>query len=149
MILEYAKEENVKELVRMSKEAFDSDVAVGAEEAGGPPEYDSLSWHQQMMHGGHLFQAIEDGKLIGGALLFRDDRNTGIINIGRIFVDPVQFQKGYGVKIMQEIEKLDPRITMLILDTPIWNRRTNQFYQKLGYREKRRDKELVYYEKEV
>lgn len=149
MILEYAKEENVKELVRMSKEAFDSDVAVGAGKAGGPPEYDSLSWHQQMMYGGHLFQAIEDGKLIGEALLFCDDRNKGIINIGRIFVDPVQFQKGYGVKIMQEIEKLDPQITMLILDTPIWNRRTNQFYQKLGYREKRRDKEFVYYEKEV
>ena len=45
MKLVKTKKEDIKELVRISKEAFDSDVLVGADETGGPPEYDNEDWH--------------------------------------------------------------------------------------------------------
>ena len=67
--------------------------------------------------------------------------------IGRIFVDPSEFRKGYGIAIMEEIEKIYPDVSTWMLDTPMWNVRTNSFYKKLGYCEKKREHGTVYYEK--
>jgi len=48
---------------------------------------------------------------------------------------------------MKQIEQLNPQVTMWGLDPPAWNRRTNNFYTKIGYTEKRRDAEMVSYQK--
>lgn len=34
---------------------------------------------------------------------------------------------------------------LFTLDTPLWNIRTNNFYQKLGYEIEKKDKEFAYY----
>lgn len=49
---------------------------------------------------------------------------------------------------MNEIEYIEG-VSIVELDTPIWNKRTNPFYQKLGYQEIRRDEEAVYYCKDL
>lgn len=36
-----------------------------------------------------------------------------------------------------------------ILDIPVWNIRTNAFYQKLGYTQYKKDDEFVYYMKKM
>ena len=36
----------------------------------------------------------------------------------------------------------------LTLDTPVWNIRTNAFYEKLGYKKIKQDDEFVYYSKQ-
>lgn len=38
---------------------------------------------------------------------------------------------------------------LFALDTPLWNVRTNRFYQKLGYKEHKRDDEFAYYVKQI
>ena len=63
----------------LSKRAFDSDVQVGAPSAGGPPGYMSLKYHIKMTRSGHLFKLTENGLIIGGAVLFR---NEDMLNIG-------------------------------------------------------------------
>lgn len=131
-------------LMCISKKAFDSDVEVGASSVGGPPGYNSLSFHTKMARMNCLYKLIDDYKIIGGALLFLKD---DVLNIGRIFVDPEHFRKGYGIFMMQQIEAMFPQVKTFSLDTPIWNIRTNAFYQKLGYVEVRRDGDFVYYEK--
>ncbi|MBO6163350.1 MAG: hypothetical protein J6O53_08860 [Eubacterium sp.] len=45
---------DIKELTAISIKAFDSDIQVGGKEAGGPPDYDSESWHRKMMEQNHL-----------------------------------------------------------------------------------------------
>ena len=40
-------------------------------------------------------------------------------------------------------------VKAFMLDTPLWNVRTNRFYQKLGYVEYKRDREFAYYIKTV
>ena len=70
-----------------------------------------------------------------------------VLNIGRIFVAPEHFRKGYGSIMMQEIESMCPGVKEFTLDTPDWNIRTNAFYTKLGYTEIKRDRGLVYYSK--
>ena len=131
-------------LMCISKKAFDSDVEVGASSVGGPPGYATLSFHTKMARMNCLYKLVDDYKIVGGAILFLKDNE---LNIGRIFVDPEYFRKGYGIFMMQQIEESFAEVKVFTLDTPIWNIRTNAFYQKLGYEEVRRDGDFVYYEK--
>ncbi len=131
-------------LMCISKKAFDSDVEVGASSVGGPPGYNSLSFHTKMGRMNCLYKLAVDYKIVGGAILFLKDNE---LNIGRIFVDPEYFRKGYGIFMMQQIEASFPEVKVFTLDTPVWNVRTNAFYQKLGYVEVKRDGNFVYYEK--
>ena len=130
----------------ISKQAFDSDVEAGAASSGGPPGYQSVSYHVRMARMNLLFKLVdENGVILGGAILFRQGDT---LNIGRIFIDPQHFRKGYGILMMQEIEAMFPDIKAFTLDTPAWNTRTNAFYTRLGYSEVKRSADLVYYSKE-
>ncbi len=141
------EEGHILELVRISKDAFESDVLVGAHIGDVPPQYDSVEWHMDMMREGHLFTAIVDEKIVGGAILFLDSKNNTVY-IGRIFVDPAEFKKGYGMAIMKEIESMYSNVSAFHLDTPEWNVRTNRFYKKLGYKELKKEEGFVFYQKE-
>ena len=145
MILCISKKEDIPELTRISKAAFDTDSAMGNPEAGGPPDYDSASWHLRMQINGNLYTAIQDGTVIGGAILFPNMAQKEVY-IGRIFVDPAHFCKGYGIAIIGQIEKVFQGFCCK-LDTPVWNVRTNRFYTKLGYQETGRDAGTVYFQK--
>ena len=134
-------------LTGISKQAFDSDVEVGAASPGGPPGYRSVSFHVKMARMNHLFKlADENGVILGGAILFRQGDT---LNIGRIFVDPQYFRKGYGILMTREIEALFPDVKVFTLDTPVWNTRTNAFYTRLGYSEVKRGADFVYYSKDA
>ena len=131
-------------LTGISKRSFNSDVLIGGPPSGGPPGYMSVPFHTKMARQGHLYKLTEEGLIIGGAILFL---KKDILNVGRIFVAPEHFRKGYGIFMMQEIEKMFPEAKEFTLDTPVWNARTNTFYAKLGYKEIKRDKDLVFYSK--
>ena len=104
----------------------------------------SVPFHTKMARQGYLYKLTDDGLIVGGAILFLEKDG---LNVGRIFVAPEHFRKGYGLFIMQEVENMFPEVREYILDTPIWNVRTNSFYTKLGYKEIKRDKEFVFYSK--
>lgn len=147
-MLEFTKAGSSDALVlnSISKRAFDSDIAVGAASKSGPPGYMSLKFHVKTANANHLYKLSLDRLIIGGAILFLD----GIkLNVERIFVDPEHFRKGYGLFIMQKIEEMFSEAKEIYLDTPIWNIRTNAFYQKLGYNEYKKDDKFIYYIKKI
>ena len=148
MKLENAELKHIERIVAISKAAFDSDMDVGAPGPDVPPDYDSLPWHIQMKNDGHLLQAVKDGEIVGGAILF-PDKDGETLYIGRIFIDPVHHRKGYGLSLMKLVEAYYSGIKKIKLDTPLWNVRTNAFYAKLGYREVKRDEGFAYYRKEL
>ena len=135
---------DVPVLNAISKQAFDSDTEVGAPSEGGPPGYMSLKYHMKMARSGHLFRLTENGLIVGGAILFPDGDK---LNIGRVFISPEHFRKGYGTYMMREIEAMFPEVKEFTLDTPAWNIRTNQFYTKTGYAEVKRSREFICYSK--
>ena len=147
MKIENAELKHIERIVAISKAAFDSDIHVGASQPDAPPDYDSIPWHIQMLNEGHLFQAVVDEEIIGGAILFLD-KDCETLYIGRIFIDPVHHRKGYGLSLMKMVETYYSGIKKIKLDTPLWNVRTNAFYTKLGYCEVKRDEEFAYYQKE-
>ena len=129
----------------ISKQAFDSDTEVGAASRGGPPGYQSVSFHVRMARMNHLFKLVDgNGVILGGAILFQ---KGDTLNVGRIFIDPQHFRKGYGIFMMREIEAMYQDVKVFTLDTPVWNTRTNTFYTRLGYSEVKRDTDFVYYSK--
>ena len=129
----------------ISRQAFDSDTEVGAASRGGPPGYQSVSFHVRMARMNHLFKLVDgNGVILGGAILFRQGDT---LNVGRIFIDPQHFRKGYGILMMREIEAMYQDVRSFTLDTPVWNTRTNAFYTRLGYSEVKRDTDFVYYSK--
>ena len=131
-------------LTGISKRSFNSDASIGGPTSGGPPGYMSVPFHTKMARQGHLYKLTEEGLIIGGAILFL---KNDILNVGRIFVALEHFRKGYGIFMMQEIEKMFPEVKEFTLDTPVWNARTNIFYAKLSYKEIKRDKDFVFYSK--
>ena len=132
-------------LTGISRRAFHSDVEVGSAEKTGPPGYMSVPFYTKMAGSKHLFKLVDNGLIVGGALLFPDEEK---LNIGRIFIGPENHRKGYGMFMMREIEALYPSVKEFILDTPVWNNRTIAFYTKLGYTEVKRDKDFVYFSKQ-
>lgn len=147
MKLAKAQSAQLEKIVAISKRAFESDVEVGGVFGDYPPEYDSVTWHEKMLKEGHLFQAIVDDEVIGGAILFLSE-NKESLYVGRIFVDCIYHKKGYGITLMQLVETYYSSIKKIKLDTPLWNVRTNAFYKKLGYREVKRDEQFAYYQKD-
>ena len=148
MKLVNAELKHIERIVAISKAAFDSDINVGAAETSFPPDYDSIPWHIQMKNEGHLLNAVLDGEIVGGAILFLD-KDGETLYVGRIFIDPVHHRKGYGRALMKMVETYYPGIRKIKLDTPLWNVRTNAFYSKLGYCEVKRDDGIAYYQKEL
>ena len=128
----------------ISKRAIDSDILVGATSPGGPPGYMSVTFHTKMARQGHLYKLTDERLIVGGAILFL---KNDVLIVGRIFVAPEHFCKGYGTIMMQEVENMFPEVNEITLDTPVWNVRTISFYSKLGYKEIKRDKEFVFYSK--
>lgn len=149
MTITAATAQDIKLLTEISKSAFDTDIDAGADEIGGPPDYDSEKWHLGMMEGGHLYKITEGDKTIGGVILFRDSKETGVMYLGRIFIAPAFHRQGYGKKAMLMLETMFADIECWRLDTPVWNTRTNKFYPEIGYTEMARDSESVYFQKTV
>ena len=137
---------DVLTLTGISKRSFESDVLIGGPPSGGPPGYMSVSFHMKMARQGHLYKLTDDGLIVGGAILFLKD---DILNVGRIFVAPEHFRKGYGEAIMRGVEVIFFDAKEITLDTPVWNVRTNSFYPKIGYKEIKRDEEFVFYSKHL
>ena len=141
-----AEENQIKTIVDMSVRAFETDVNVGGAKGDCPPDYDSVEWHKQMAREGHLYQAMIGNDIVGAAIVFPDETKNSVY-IGRIFIDSIHHRKGYGIQLMECIEKNYPSAAEFNLDTPSWNVRTNAFYVKLGYQIIKEEDGFVFYKK--
>ena len=147
MYIVKAEENQVEKIVEMSIRAFETDVNVGGTKGDCPPGFDSVEWHKQMAREGHLYQAMIEKDLVAAAVIFHDETKNSVY-IGRIFIDSIYHRKGYGIRLMECIEKDFPSAAEFNLDTPCWNERTNAFYKRLGYRIIKVEDRFVFYRKE-
>ena len=136
----------IEKIVNMSIRAFETDINVGGIKGEYPPEFDSIEWHKQMAREGHLYQAMIENDLVGAAIVFPDETEKSVY-IGRIFIDSIYHRKGYGIRLMDCIEKNFPCADEFNLDTPCWNARTNAFYKRLDYRNIKVEEGFVIYQK--
>lgn len=146
-IFRQSYEKEVLTLTKMSEVAFKTDKEFSGSD-GGPTGYDDYDFHMNHCLEGRLFSLLIDERIVAGAIL-KMQENT--LYIYRIFVDPMEFHKGYGLALMKAIEETFQNVNKYCLDTPEYNIRTNNFYKKCGYtatgKEHTPDFDLVTYEK--
>jgi RimJ/RimL family protein N-acetyltransferase len=146
---EKAHPEDAKTLALISGRAFDNDVHYGAPGPGGPPGYKHDMWQIRMMARGCYYKIILDERnptIIGGFIIFQN--SYGDCELGRIFIDPQYQNQGIGTQAMAFMEGAFPEARRWTLGTPLWNLRTQHFYEKVGYVRTRTDsRDGVHYEK--
>ena len=145
MILRLSLINEIETLTKISKDAFNSDFLVGLKANDGPPNYDNINWHNEMFKENHLFTYLNDeNNIVGGAILFKYNKT---LYVGRIFIDPKYFKRGYGYSLMLDIENYFSDCNLFKLETPTNNIRTNSLYKKLGYKQVNVNKDEICYEK--
>ena len=104
-----------------------------------------------MMARGSYYKIILDEGvpfIIGGFIVFQNA--FGDCELGRIFIDPVYQNRGIGTQAMAFMEQAFPEARRWTLGTPLWNLRTQHFYEKVGYARVRLEgRDGVRYEKIV
>lgn len=136
LIIDKAEPHDAPNLAEVQKRSFDEDIRQFQQEAaaGGPPGYDSSVWQFDMMKAGLYYKLTEDGAIIGGMLVFPapDEEKC---HLGRIFIDPLYQNRGYGQAAMQYLFGQFPRAHKWSLDTPSWAVRNHYFYTKAGFKQ--------------
>ena len=136
LLLERISEDDVSEMTKIMKRAFDEDTRRHlGEEAGGPPGYDNgefiRKWY--LNSGADGYKIMKDGKLIGGVNLFINDNNENYL--GNIFIDPFCEDKGLGTAVWKMVEEMYPDAVKWTTDTPGFSKRNHNFYvNKCGFK---------------
>lgn len=136
ILLKRIAEDDVTEMTKIMKRAFDEDTRRHlGEEAGGPPGYDNgefiRKWY--LNSGSDAFKIMKDGKLISGVNLFINDNNENYL--GNIFIDPLCEDKGLGTAVWKMVEEMYPDTVKWTIDTPGFSKRNHNFYvNKCGFK---------------
>ena len=125
---------DAKALTEISIAAFHSDfIAAGRKTEGGPPGYDSVAFHKQMIEEASRFYKILFNDTIIGGFWF-NKKSPENAYFSRIFLDPQFHCKGIGLLAFDFLFSAFPEIKTWSLKTPIWNTRSPKFYLKLGFK---------------
>ncbi len=143
--LEYATNLDAVALAQISLRAFASDLLCGAPGDGGPPGYASPAWQASAMQSATYFKILVEGELAGGAIVYA--QGQGRYYLGRVFLDPAMHRQGIGLAVMQLIFAHFPDAHRWTLETPPWNTRTRNFYQRLGFQIVKETEEDLFFEK--
>jgi GNAT superfamily N-acetyltransferase len=120
-------------LANISKRAFESDIEVGSSVKGGPMGYDSVEVHRRDAKRDWLdyLKILYNGQTVGGMRVYK--MHPGHYEIMGVFVNPDYHRKGIGKKSFEIVMRMYPDAKKWTLDTPDWNIRTKNFYEKLGF----------------
>ena len=96
----------------------------------GLDEYDN----QNILHplGGHIYIGIEeDNKLIAG--LIADVTAFKILYVSTVFVEEAYRKKGYGKKLIQEMERRAKELGVTVIRIDTFGFQGSGFYESVGY----------------
>jgi GNAT superfamily N-acetyltransferase len=127
--LELALRADLIVLLPMHMRAFAVDVAQYGQ---GPPGYNRLEWHKEMLDQAIYYKIQHQGRIVGGIIV--RERSAEHYYLDTLFVDPEFHNSGIGTQAMIVLEHMFPMIQLWSLHTPYQSYRNHHFYEKLGYR---------------
>lgn len=131
VLFKRAKAQDAKRLVEVQIAAFHHDSVLYPDIGiGGPPGYDSIDVMRGKIAQHECYKIIDDGQIIGGAVVFNN--GNGHYHLDILFIAPDFQNRGIGTRAMQFIERQFPAARWT-LDTPAWAVRNIHFYERLGY----------------
>lgn len=126
-----SKYEEAKELLKIQKEVFHSDLIKYKDFQTNPAAESWENFVYRMFSSSH-FSINIDNSLAGGICVVRRAKDHNYLY--RIFLGTEYQNKGLGSKIIRELERQFPGVNRWTLDTPKDNQRNRHFYEKLGYK---------------
>ena len=126
-----SKKAEANELLKIQKEAFYSDL-IKYKDYHTNPAAESLDYFLFRMQNSLHYSIYIDGRLTGAICLVKQTKDHYYLY--RIYFGPEFQNKGYGSKILQQLEGKFPQVKKWSLDTPKDNRRNRHFYEKFGYK---------------
>lgn len=128
-----ADPQDAAKLAEVQKKTFDNDAQqYQNKEEDGPPGYDSADWQAEQMNNGHYYKLLAAGGIIGGMIVFPSSGGKEC-HLGRIFIDPLHQNHGYGHEAFRFLFQTYPSAQKWTLDTPSWAVRNHYFYKKHGF----------------
>ena len=142
---ETADIDDAPELTAISIDAFHTDARVAGRSAtGGPPGYDSIEFHAEMIKESERFLKILIGsRIIGGVWFNRENHREAYLY--RLFIDPEFHRMGIGLETFKFLFGHFKDIHTWNLKVPVWNTRTPQFYKKLGFNQVNRSDRFLFF----
>jgi len=134
--LKEAVSSDMEEILTLQKLAYQSEAELH-DDFSIPPLHQTLSEIREEFKHQLFLKVVEQGKIIGSVRAFEKDRTCFI---GKLIVDPSFQNQGIGTKLMIEIGKRFEHIKRFELFTGYKSKKNLYLYNKLGYREFRRDK---------
>ena len=149
MIIEQATVLDAEEILKLQKLAYQSEAEIH-KDYSIPPLTQVIKEIEAEFENQFFLKALVDGKRIIGSV--RAYIESWTCFIGRLIVHPDFQNQGIGTSLMHEIEGRFKEAERFELVTGHLSERNIYLYQKLGYREFKREKvnenlELVYMEK--
>lgn len=138
-----AEKADLPEILKLQYLAYQSEAALfGSKDI--PPLKETLSEVEKQFENGTILKMVDENNKIIGSIRAHSDDNR--VYIGKLMVHPDHQKKGYGKKLLLEIEKYYPnkRFELFTSTRSIDNIR---LYKKMGYKEFKEEKitdELVF-----
>lgn len=136
MVIIEADQEDVEAILELQRLAYVTEAELYDDYTIAPLEetLDQL----RLDFGSHVFlKAVIDDKIVGSV---RADMSGGVCRIGRLIVHPDFRSGGIGTRLMVEIESRFPDAARYELFTGYRSVNNIRLYERLGYREFRRDR---------
>jgi phosphoribosylanthranilate isomerase len=146
--IEPAEPADAAEILAIQLAAYQSEAAL-CDDFSIPPLTQTLAELQNEFGAKRILRAVSGGQVIGSV---RADCKDGSCRIGRLIVRPDRQNRGLGTRLLRAIEAEFPQAQRFELFTGERSERNLHLYNKLGYREFRREPMnermmLVYLEK--
>ena len=124
-----AEREDLEEILQLQYLAYQSEAAL-FKSRDIPPLKETLEEVIEEFEAGTILKLVEDGKIIGSV---RASEKDGTVYIGKLMVHPAEQRRGYGRRLLEEIEKCYPgkRYELFTSTRSIDN---ISLYQKCGYK---------------
>ena len=100
-----------------------------------PPLVETLDQLREQFHTKRILKAVEDGRVVGSVRAFQKDTTCFV---ERLIVDPEHRNRGVGAALMHRIEATYPAAGRFELFTGHKSVNNLRLYERLGYREFRR-----------
>jgi len=124
-----AKEKVLQEILDLQYLAYQSEAALfGSKDI--PPLKQTLEEVKDEFLRGTILKLVNDTDIIIGSVRAKEDKGT--VYIGKLMVHPDHRHKGYGSKLLKEIENYFPQ-KRYELFTSTKSKNNIRLYQKMGY----------------
>ena len=130
MLIERAAISDAEEILALQKLAYKSEAEI-YNDFNIPPMVQTLESMEKDFENQVFLKALMDGRIIGSV---RAHSREGTCYIGRLIVHPDFQNRGFGTKLMNEVEKIFGTSQRFELFTGARSERNLYLYQKLGYK---------------